>query len=285
VTTADAFTNNLHEVFYFASCTHKDRQYAQRLSIAQMVPFGSPGEFSVFEPMCGRSARGALARRVSLGTDAVNRLFPSRPGFREIVTRECVESGFLVPPGSWSGNFYEAWPTSLSVVTSQRRALAAQINLLFDVEDAVRYYYPEPVKAARRYANASAGANRGFAMDLCYDDSLASQGRRARGGTCDTATKYGTITDITWDDPRSGFRGLHRGMYFMPAVVDNPGPEVWYSDPFGTSATTTPFVGAIRQDISRARVDYSRLIRSVPVDPRVVDRRHADGNGAVHAPN
>jgi hypothetical protein len=286
VTTADAFTNNLHEVFYFAACTHANRAYQQQISIAEMVPFGSPGEFSVFEPMCGRSARGTAARKVVLGVNAMNKLYPSGPGVREIITRECVEYGFLVPDGRWSGNFYEAWPGTLRVATNSGRELAGRVNLLFDVEDAARYYYPDTVKAIRGYTNTEAGPNRGFSMDLCYDMSLARAGRRARGGVCDWATKYGTIAGITWDDPRSGFRGLHRGMYFTPAVLDNAtGPEVWYTDPFGTSAKTQPFPGSIRQHISQARMNYSTFIGGIPIDPRVVDRVHADGEGRVHAPN
>ena len=286
VSTADAFTNNLHEVFYFAECHHPNASNDQKISIAQMVPFGKPGEFSVFEPLCGRTARGEGARKVVLGVNELNRYYPAGQGVREIITRECVEAGFLVPKGQFSGNFYEAWPGTLRVAMKGGRELAGQINLLFDVEDASRYYYPEATKTQRGYANAAAGPNRGFSMDLCYDSSLAREGRRARGGRCDPATNFGSITDITWDDPRSAFRGLHRGMYFMPAVLDNAsGSSTWYTDPFGGRAQTTPFPGSIRQFITEARLNYSTLIKGQPIDPRVVDRVHDDGNGRVHAPN
>jgi len=284
VTTGDAFTNNLHEVFYFADCRHADAALDQKISLAQMVPFGQPGEFTQFEPMCGRSARGGAARTITLGLNDVNRRYPSGPGQREIITRECVETGFLVPEGEWSGNFYEAWSATLRVVDQHGLQHAGQINLLFDVEDAARYFYPDELKAQRGYANPAAGPNRGFAMDLCNDTSL--RGRRARGGACDAATNYGATADVTWDDPRSAFRGLHRGAYFMPAVLSNlGGPQVWYTDPFGAQGRTTPFAGSIRQVISAARLNYSSLIDGLPLDPRVIDRIHADGNGRVHAPN
>ena len=55
-------------------------------------------------------------------------------------------------------------------------------------------------------------------MDLCYDTSLLSVGRKYRGGPCDWATNYGQITGITWDDPRSAFRGVHRGMNYSTLI-------------------------------------------------------------------
>src|SRR6185436_15442482 len=142
-------------------------------------------------------------------------------GQREIITRDCVEKGMLVPQGTFSGNFYEAWPASLEVKTPAGKNLIGGINLLFDVEDANRYYYPDDLKALRGYNNPEAGPQRGFTMDLCYDQSLASQGRIMRGGPCEQATNYGAIKGITWDDPRSAFKGIHRGMYFQPGVLQN----------------------------------------------------------------
>jgi hypothetical protein len=284
VSTADAFTNNLHEVFYFAVCQHANPDNDQRIALAQMVPFGRPGEFTKFAPLCHQSSRGDAAPQVVLGTDAVNQLYPSGPGAREIITRDCVEVGFLVPHGEWSGNFYEAWPATLRVVDRAGHTRLSQVNLLFDVGDAARYFYPEALKAQRGYRSAAAGLNRGFSMDLCYDTSVP--GRLARGGACDAATDYGKRTDVTWDDPRSAFRGLHRGAYFSPAVLDNlGGPEVWHTDPFGGNGQSSPFPGSIRQLLTPARLNYSDLIGGLPIDPRVVDRVHDDGGRRVHAPN
>ena len=137
---------------------------------------------------------------------------PSGPGDREIITRDCIEQGFLVPEGSWSGNLYEAWPATLAIHDTRGRAIVSGINLLFDVEDANRYYYPEALKTHELYQSSRLETNLGMTMDLCHDTTLASQGRMARGGPCELATNYGQIRDITWDDPRSAFRGIHRGM-------------------------------------------------------------------------
>jgi len=186
-------------------------------------------------------------------------------------------------PSSWRK---EAWSASLEISDYTGRRIASGINLLFDVEDANRYFYPEDLKTLRGYTNPAAGTNRGFTMDLCYDRSLEAAGRRYRGGPCDWATNYGQITGITWDDPRSAFRGLHRGMYFMPATLDNrSGALDWYTDPFGRQGTNAAFPGAVRQRVTRATMNYSTLIGGLSIDPRVTDREHEDGHGSVHAPN
>ena len=286
VTTTDAFTNNLHEVMYFNDCRHPQDQYSQQISMAQLVAFNRPGGFTKFMPLCGIGRRSDPRDFVVLSRDSQGRRPPLFVGDREIVTRDCVETGFLVPSGEWSGNLYEAWSASLSLATKSGRRISEQINLLFDVEDPIRYFYPEQQKDLRGYSNQAAGANRGFAMDLCYDRSLAAQSRRYRGGLCAVATDHDRIPDIGWDDPRSAFRGLHRGMYFMPAVIDNAnGPSIWYADPLGGSASTVSFAGAIAQQVSRKRLNYSTLIEGRPIDPRVTDRIHDDGGGTVHAPN
>jgi hypothetical protein len=286
VSTPDAFTNNLHEVMYFANCTHRNSSYNQEISLVKMMAFNKAGGFTKFMPMCGVERRDNPQDFVSLGTTAMNANYPSGPGDREIITRDCIEKGFLVPQGSFSGNMYEAWPAALSIHDSHGHAIASGINLLFDVEDANRYYYPEDMKISRGYTNSAAGTNLGMSMDLCYDTSLSSQGRVARGGLCDLVTNNGRIRDITWDDPRSAFRGIHRGMYFMPAVLNNAGGRsTWYTDPFGEKGSEKPFPGSIKQRVTPTTMDYSTLIGRQAIDPRVTDRFHDDGSASVHAPN
>lgn len=283
--TPDAFTNNLHEVFYFVDCRHPDPRYSFKVSLAMMEGFGRPGGFTKFMPLCGIERRSDPQDFVNIGTDDKNNEYPGGDGDREIPTRDCVEKGFLVPEGQWSGNMYEAWPANLSVEGPNGRRIAWGVSLLFDANDANRYYFPEALKAQRGYNNPDAGTNLGFTMDLCYDRSLMSQGRRYRGGPCDWATDYGRIRDITWDDPRSGFRGLNRGMYFQPPVLENAGgPEFWYTDPYGYNASPQPFPGAVRQQVTPKNVNLSTLIND-HIDPRVNNRFHDDGGGTVHAPN
>lgn len=305
--TVDAFRHNLHEVMYLADCRHVSdlaacgnandlstcpNNHAQNSQIAttQLQPFGRVAGFTSFMPMCGIERRSDPQDFVPVGHSAFSPHYPDGSGDREIITRQCVETGFLVPPGQWSGNFYEAWPASLSVrATAAPQALVEGINLLFDVQDAARYFYPEALKAQRGYdlqRPELAGTHLGYSMDLCYDVSLMAQNRRSRGGPCDWSTNFGQITGIDWNDPRSGFRGLNRGMYFQSGVIRNAGgPGVWYTNPYGGGASTTAFPGALPQRMSAKNINYSSLIGGQAIDPRVAQRVHADGDGTVHAPN
>jgi hypothetical protein len=110
----------------------------------------------------------------------------------------------------------------LAIYDGSGRAVASGINLLFDVEDANRYFYPEAMKAQNGYTISPqpsfSTTNLGMTMDLCYEQIAG--GRKARGGACDPATNFGKTQGIKWDDPRSTFKGLHRGMYFMPCGLE-----------------------------------------------------------------
>lgn len=280
VSSPDAFTNNLHEVFYFASCWNENQslsQHNQKISMAVMMPFDRPGGFTKFMPLCGVERRNSAQDFINLGTNSMNMHWPTGDGNREIITRDCVEKGILVPSGQFSGNLYEAWTAGLSIKRPNGTNIASRINLLFDVEDANRYYDP------------SKPNNLGYTMDLCYEEIAG--GRRARGGACEWATNYNSGPSvpanqrIAWNSPKSGFRGIHRGMYFQPAYIENAGgPEYWYSDPYGKNSSTTPFAGSIKQQVSAKNLDYS-AINGGATDPRVTDRIHDDGNGSVYAPN
>lgn len=297
--TPDAFRHNLHEVMFFQDCRHQQdvercvdagdlstcpdtHPENARVSLVTLHPFGASGGFTRFAPLCGVERRLDPQDRVSAGHSEYSPHYPGGDGDREIPTRDCVERGFLVAGTAFSGNAYEAWPASLGIRTTDGRPVVAGPDLLFDVNDAVRYYYPEAQKALRGYQRLRpelAGTDLGYMQDAC-GETLES--RRARHGLCDT----GDAARLEWDDPRAGFRGINRGMYFKAAILDNrSGPTSWYTDPFGNRASRTPFPGALRQFVSARQVDYSELIKGLPLDPRVAMRVHDDGRGTVHAPN
>lgn len=304
--TPDAFGHNLHEVLYLSDCRHQSdlAQCANpndlstcpslhvqnsQAAVSVLQPFGQPGGFTSFMPMCRIERRADPQDFVFVGHSGWSSFWPAGDGVREIITRQCVEIGFLVPPGEWSGNFYEAWPASLTLSRPGGSRIAQGVNLLFDVQDAARYYYPEDLKQLRGYHLQRPelnGTGLGYSMDLCYDQTLAAQNRQARGGACDWATQFGQVQGINWDDPRSGFRGLNRGMYFQPPRLDNAGgPGRWYTDPYGGAASSTPFPGSVAHSLSTRNIDYSSLIGGQSIDPRVAQRVHSDGGGSVHAPN
>lgn len=301
--TPDAFRHNLHEIMFFQDCRHETdlarcvdvhdlsscpdaHPMNARVSLTVLHPFGESGGFTSFAPLCGEERRGDSQDRVAAGHSEYSRRYPDGPGGREIVTRECVERGFLVEAPAFSGNSYEAWSASLSVRTADGARLVEGPDLLFDVNDAVRYYYPEALKVEQGYDRLHpelAGTNLGYVQDLC-SERLGS--RTARHALCDASTQYGARPGVSWNDPLAGFRGISRGMYFKPVVLRNArGPSVWYTDPFGGRASKSAFPGAIRQQFSTRALDYRTLIQGAPLDPRVAMRQHDDGRRTVHAPN
>ena len=263
--TKDAFQNNLHEVIYAANCSD-----GAKTIIAQMGQFGKAGEFT---GLCDINGVRNL-QKIQTGLSYSSTAYPGVSdgnGNRQIQTRDCVNQVFLVGETKWSANAYEAWPIVLSLTSTNGNALVSGINLLFDVENAARFYDP------------SKPNNVGYFMDLCYETE--ANGDKMRGGACDNATNYGKIKGITWDSPKSAFNGTNRGNYFFPPTISNSSSTTtYYSDPFGKDTGTTQKTGYIKQFVSTGVVNYSKKFNS-NIDPTVVNKQYDNGKGTVHAPN
>jgi hypothetical protein len=264
----DAFENNLHQILYNSDCSD-----GHGLHIDQMGQFGKVGEFTRF---CDQNGVRSTAI-VTTGTDFASPSFPgstNNGGARTILDRACVEAVLLVPVGQWSGNPYEAWPVNFGITRANGTAVVDGLNLLFDTEDSIRYYWPG-------HASVAGGAvdNLGHFQDLCTENF---NGRTFRGGVCDAG-----LRTATWDDPRSAFRDLNRGVYFKPGVTHNAGGStVWYTDPFGRNAQTTPFPGSLKQLVSSDSVSYAaKAGTGVFETANVINMFHNDGGHTVHAPN
>jgi len=263
VSSPDALTNNIHETIMHTKCDSTRADYPSSTTLLSgMIAFGAAGEFTRFCP-------DNRTEIVSLGKNASNANFPGTRGngTRNIITRDCVENTVLVPEGQFSGFPYEEWDGQFFVTRPNGQAIASNGGA-WDVHDAIRYYNP-------------ASANKqSYSADLCYE---IFGNRKTRGGTCEWMTNYGSIKGITWDDPRSAYKGVHRGQYVNSSRIFNAGgPQYWYTDVFGRNAQTTPFPGSVRQMVSPVNAD---LIGKVAIQPRIIQREHDDGNNSVHAPN
>ena len=248
----DAFTNNLHEVVYHAECTD-----GTEIHMTIMAAIGTPGGFT-------RTCDGA---RVQVGTpNPANS--PNGGGQRVIPDRTCVDQHMLVPSGRVSDDraaLHESWQQNLVLRTAEGRTLA-NMNPYFQVFQPSRFFDPSKSDITGR------------PIEMCY--FVDSNGDQARGGACGAATQNGTIMGITYDDPRSPFNGIRRVMDMNSLDLDNAdGPTVWYTDPFGGHAKTSPFPGSIRQFI--ARINNRGLDLS---GPGIGSNRNYGGPG-VHAPN
>ena len=120
----------------------------------------------------------------------------------------------------------------------------------------------------------------GRPIAICY--AVTPTGARAQGEECDQSTANGTITGVTFDDPRSAFNGVDRVVDVNATIVENAeGPEIWYTDPFGKHGPTTPFPGSIQQFISRISNTRGGLNASGPQ----LGQDRSYGGPRVHSPN
>lgn len=249
----DAFTNNLHELVYAIRCSDRTE-----MRVTLLTAIGRPGEFVA---SCDRD------RVIPVGI-ATPPNSPAGGGRRAIPDRQCVEQHMLVPPGersNYDAALRESWEVSVSIRRSDNRTIASA-DPYFQVLHPSRFYDPAmPDGVARPIA-------------VCYES--LPDGRAARDGLCAHSTANGTITGVTYDDPRSRFNGVRRFVDINGNRVANAnGPAIWYTDPFGRNGRTEPFPGSIRQFI--ARVDNSARVSHGPVIGR--DRDY--GAAGVRAPN
>ena len=241
----DAFTNNLHEVVYHVRCSD-----GTGFSATLLTPIGSPGEMVA---SCDRN------RSFAVGT-AVPENSPDGGGRRAVPDVACVGTHVLRSDGErprFDAALKESWEISASLRAANGRTLAS-FNPYYQVIDPSRYFDPALERSMGR------------PIDLCYEASVARRDR------CDGVP----AEVITWDDPRSPFKGSRRFVDVNANNVKNAdGPEVWYTDPLGRNGSTEPFPGSIRQWI--AQHDNSGLNLHGIVMGR---NRNYDGPG-VRAPN
>lgn len=243
----DAFTNNLHELVYAAKCSDGVFAYATFLTA-----IGDPGQFI---KACVRDAD--VVEIVGPATPANS---PNGNGKRRIPDADCIQKGKVD----------EEWNTSSSIrvapaARTPRGALLAHFNPYFNVALPSRGYDPSIAGLVLR------------PMDACNAGTIAAAS--AGGVACRAATARGTILGITWDDTRSPFNGATRRVAINRLVLPGSASMVWYTDPFGGNARTTPFAGSVRQVF---RGTTSGLVASAYKLGRIVIELPAQG---VHSPN
>jgi hypothetical protein len=249
----DALTNNLHELAYHVRCTD-----GTELHLTFLATIGDPGRFT-------RTCDGATIF-VGPATPANS---PEGGGQRRIPDRTCVDREILVSAGELSnyGVLHESWELSSSIRSQDGHTLA-HINPYFQARLPSRFHDPATTTLVGR------------PIDVCYE--VTPDGRRARGGVCETSTAGWTITGLTYDDPRSLFNGVRRPVDINDNFLSNArGPAIWYTDPFGRNARTQPFPGSIRQFIARIDNDRGGLGSSGPT----IGGNRNHGGPTVHAPN
>jgi hypothetical protein len=249
---ADAFSQNLHEVFEFVECSN-----GINLKMMILHPFGPPGEFNA----------GCDPQNVVIKTTPV--VAPTDYGDRDIPTRDCINRA-LVPDGSvtyWNGGggaSVERW-----IVYYTRDNAAPGFGRVFsqfylDVENSSRFYDPGAVN------------NLGHQVDMCY---VTGPLQARRDGYCDSVRAAYPGQTIPWNDPRSPFNGSKRFITNAQLQVENrSGVSNWYTDVFGNNYSQTPFAGSVKQYISQSWVSETTVNGAVSYP-------HDYAAPGVHSPN
>ena len=99
-------------------------------------------------------------------------------------------------------------------------------------------------------------------------------GDRANTPSCDSGV-------VAFDDARSAFDGTSRDTYLGGTTVENAGgPKLWWTDPYGGHAQTTPFPGGICQLVSTVATPDR-----ADVQTQVFGRNRSYHAPGVHTPN
>lgn len=248
----DAFTNNLHELYYGIACSDGTEMHIQ-----VMAAFGTPGEF----------VRSCDGTKVVVGP-ATPPNSPSGGGKRRIPDRTCIDRHFLVGSGSnsnFSSALHESWELSTAIKRADGHTLAS-FNPYFQV------FFPS------RFHDPAAPNLTGRPIAACLETE--SNGDRARGSMCSEPTQNGTVA-VAFNDPRSPFNGVRRKVDINSNRVNNAaGPNVWYTDPFGRNGSTAPFPGAVRQWIGKVNND-----RAFNFSGPTIGGNRKYGGAGTHAPN
>lgn len=254
---ADATTNNAHEIFYAVRCND-----GTAVAATVMSRFGDPNEYV---RSCDRSVIVATS-----GSD----LPPGDGGARIIPDRTCIDQHVLVDPNVPSAHsdiwsLYEVWKSANSITTTSGRVLAT-----FDPWFAVR----NPSRYAWSAKNPDGSDGIGATVDAAWETDPADGGKV----NANPWLAICTLPPIAVGSPDSPFDGAQRDFYLGATTVANGGgATVWYTDPWGGHASTRPFVGSVRQWIGATdNTSYPALERQnfgLGAD--------YDGGQGVHAPN
>jgi hypothetical protein len=169
----DAFTNNMHEVAYHIRCSD-----GTGFSATMLTPIGDAGEL-----ISGCDHERSHEAGVPTPPNS-----PDGGGKRAIPDATCIAEN-VIGGGSrprFDQGLHESWEIHAELRTPNGRTLVA-FNPYFQVLDPSRYFDP----AAERKMSRP--------IDLCYVASATNRDR------CE-----GLPAGVTWDDPRSPFKGVRR---------------------------------------------------------------------------
>lgn len=188
-------------------------------------------------------------------TTAGSDLPGSEEGRRRIPDLECLTTSDDI----WAT--YETWEVVSKISTADGEVLAG-FDPWFGIRNPSRYFdntAPDPADAGRPMVE----------LVKLFDEA---------------SSPWGDVTPgMDKNDPDSPFDGSQRDAYVAETNINNDGgPTIWYTDPYGGNASTTPFVGSVRQYIAAtSNEQLPQLARQA----FGFSQDHGAYGSGVHAPN
>jgi hypothetical protein len=223
----DAFTNNMHELFYYVSCNN-----GVHFRWRGMQMFGKAGTFN---GVCSGEINAGNFTPITSPTIA-------NQSSRTVADKKCLDN--LVAKVSRSENasheYYENlredWNTGFIHGLHQngmqyldswgQTPFNRNYPMLFEFSAGTYFAVSKP----SRYFDPTKSNNLGRRIDMCSLDVLKYT------GDCYQVTNLRNQGNtVTWDDPRSPFKGTKRATHFdWIRVYNDTSTEKWYSNAMGT---------------------------------------------------
>jgi hypothetical protein len=252
---ADALTNNLHELFYYARCSD-----GTALQWRNLNAFGKAGHVH----------RNCSNDQVQAGTP-VPPTSPDGGGNRDIPDRKCADDRILVGSGQTSdfGSLNENWPMGVGGWADNGK-LQFSFGPYFQVRN------------PSRFTDLSQTGKIGRPIDLCY----VQGDKMARGKDCDNvrAAAPDAANGMKFDDPRSPWNGTRRVVDINGLNVSNvSGENKWFTDAFGKNLSR-------QRDAAKGVMIEQFIAKGGTADVKLHPLRNNNIGGdhdhpTVHAPN
>jgi hypothetical protein len=246
----DAFTNNMHELFYYVSCDN-----GVKIQWKGMHLFGGAGKIGL---VCGDDQTlGYFDPTTSPTVDNESkRIIPDKECLDNLVAK--AKQGQNASSEYYS-NLFEDWTAGF--IHGLYRKPDGQLldhwgqvgfnrnySKLFDMTAGTYFRVSVP----SRYFDPTKQNYLGRRIDMCSIPEIKYMGACAQVSDLRAAGK-----EVTWDSPLSPFKGTTRIMHFdWVAVRNSTSTEKWYSNPMGTVIRSQPDASkgiTIEQTISKTR--------------------------------
>lgn len=246
---ADATSNNAHELIYASKCTDGTEIITTMLS-----RFGNANEF--FKTCSPQTAVATVGSTLPAGYG----------GKRVIPDADCLQRAAATSPGLWA--MYELWQGDNRITTSDGTVLA-EFDPWFGIRNPSRYYDP---------ANGSASSN-GISrpLDLAWNPQL-----REKFSSVVPWKSIGSHQAFDFRDPASPFDGAQRDFYLnQNRVAPEVATSTHFTGPYGDHAGPVAFKGSIKQHLVPGSATSTIELMNQKFD------QSADFglNNGVHAPN